>query len=169
MCKRKNYRGEVFLSAYFLFAGLVLMSLTVPSLADGTCGSTTTISEVPVKVNVLNGVSISDEEIKEIFKGVNDILKKRGVNVRVASDPNINRNVGDTGNDDGDIQNGEMSSLDSSGRKELDSNFGKGKGIKIYFANKLGDSNSTRGLSSMLISRPIMFTKAALQQMFIKP
>jgi len=67
------------------------------------------------------------------------------VKVRVAGDPNINRNVSDTGNGDGEIQQGEEGSLDSNGRKELDRNFGQGKGIKLYFTNEIEDTPSIRG------------------------
>lgn len=146
MCKRKHSRNQTFISAYFLFAAIVLMSLTASSRADGDPkGPSKKISTVPVKVNVLKGVNISDDEIKAILKGVNDALEKEGVNARVSVDPNINRNVEDTGNDDGAIQKGEEKKIDSNGRKELDRNFGQGKGIKLYFANRIEDSNSIRG------------------------
>ena len=120
--------------------------------------------KVPIKVNVLKGVDITDEEIKEIVKEANKILKQAKI---AFDDPNIVRDVNDLGNNDSKIQNSEENKLDEAGQKELNDNFGGGKGIKIYITNQIRDSNFIMGLAphvtedanGNLQGKPIIYLK----------
>ncbi|MBN1392143.1 MAG: hypothetical protein JW947_05000 [Sedimentisphaerales bacterium] len=123
-----------------------------------------------MKVNVLKGVTISDKEIEDILKGVNNILRGNDVDVRLEFDSSqhLNRDVNDGGTggekDDGEVQESETGGLRTGGREELEDNFGQGKGIKIYFADELWDNWRIRGLAeikdiNVALPKAIMFLK----------
>jgi len=79
MYKRIDGGKPAFVLTILLLTGLILVSCPSPAWAAGDpCGATSTITEVPVKVNVLSGVTISDDEIKDILKGINSGLEKEG-------------------------------------------------------------------------------------------
>jgi len=100
------------------------------------------VVKVPLKVNVLKGVEITDEKIKELVKEANKILKQADV---AFEDPNISRNVSDENNNDDKIQNGEDNKLDEAGQKELNDTYGAGQGVKVYITNQVHDNNNTNG------------------------
>lgn len=118
----------------------MLVLLGAASLAIGA----DEVVKVPLKVNVLSGVTITDAEIKEIVKEGNKILKPAGVQY---ANPKIARNVSDqnsAGSDD-KIQKGEDAKLDEAGKAELDKDFGEGAGVKIYITNQVHNSDNTNG------------------------
>ncbi len=152
-------RGRVEIRILLLFVFL-LASLAVKIRAADE------FTKVPVLVNVLKGVTMTDEEIEDMIKEANKILKQAKIQLEFDKNKNINTDANDTGNQDGDIQSGEEAELDEDGRKELDKKFGKGKGIKIYITNKIRDSNSTRGLAphvkekdGKLTAKPVIYLK----------
>lgn len=123
-------------------------------------------TEVPIKVNVLKGVTITDTEIENIVKEANKILKQAKVQLGFTPKKDIIKNAKDTGNDDGKIQESEEAKLDKEGAKELKNAFGAGKGIKIYFTNKIRNSDDTRGLAphskeknGKLVADPVIYLK----------
>lgn len=99
------------------------------------------IAKVKVKVNVLKDVDISDDEIKQIIDGANEIFKENGIQGALECDvpADVNRNVGDTGNNDDCIDLGETGQLNQNGQDELNKS---DAGIKIYFARLLPDFNT---------------------------
>jgi len=117
--------------------------------------------EIPVKVNVLRGVTKTDEEIDEMIKEANKILEKAGTKLVFDKKKNINRNVSDEGNNDGKVTREERDKLRKKGVEELDNLFGKGKGIKITLVNDIidGGACTTTGVSIHNPAIPNIFVK----------
>ncbi len=123
-------------------------------------------TKVPVLVNVLKGVVMSDADIDDMIKEANKILKQAKIQLEFDKDKNVKNDVNDTGNQDGEIQSGEEAKLDENGRKELDNKFGKGKGVKIYITNEIRDDPNRRGLAphvkeknGKLMAKPVIYLK----------
>jgi len=107
--------------------------------------------EVPIKVNVLKNVTITDENISEIVSNANYILWKDKTGIDLFP-LRINRDVSDGDNDDGTIQEDEWGGLIGDGIDELNCEFrswyarmfypNAGKGYKVYIANELTKASS---------------------------
>ena len=134
-------RGRVEIRILLIFVFLLVSPAVKVRAADE-------FTKVPVLVNVLKGVTMSDADIDDMIKEANKILKQAKIQLEFDKDKNINDDVNDTGNQDGNIQSGEEAKLDGDGRKELDNKFGKGKGIKIYITNEIRDDPNKRGPGS---------------------
>jgi len=115
---------------------------TPPEPPDCENGET----RVPVKVNVLPGVSITDAQIVRIMSGTNGILDQASVcgNFDTA---NIMRNFNDGGNNDGNADSAEEQGLITLCNNELNTAFGGGRGYKILFANDVFGSANRLGRS----------------------
>lgn len=139
MCKLLSFKQHKVNSAAYL-----LLTLAFIVFFGAVARGADEFAKVPIKVNVLKGVNITDEEIKEIVKEANKILKQAKI---AFDDPNISRNVDDEGNNDDEIQAGEDPNLDEAGQKELNDTFGEGKGIKVYITNEIYDNNNINGVA----------------------
>lgn len=115
-------------------------SASPPPPPPDTCSATDVT--VPLLVNVLKGVTVSDSAIQEMVQRANGILGSAGVCLDL--DPgNVIRDASDHGNEDGNVTLPEM--VGSNGGKnletvcggELNRKFRGGKGIKIIFSNDL--------------------------------
>jgi hypothetical protein len=142
---------------------VVVMVLALPAVKVRAADEFT---KVPVLVNVLKGVVMSDDDIDDMIKEANKILKQAKIQLEFDKDKNVKNDVNDTGNDDGNIQSGEEAKLDEDGRKELDNKFGNGKGVKIYITNEIRDDPDRRGLAphvkeknGKLMANPAIYLK----------
>jgi hypothetical protein len=92
----------------------------------------------PLKVNVLKPIAVDDNlraNIERMVKQANTILKQQvDIQVDFDKDKNINDDVSDTGNNDGNVSRQEGDRLFGAGIKELNEKF-KQKGYKLYIAN----------------------------------
>jgi len=132
--------------------------------------------EVPLKVNVLQGVNINKDTIDTVVKDANEKLKQAKVKFVFDKDKDINLNCTDTGDNDGYVTKLEtwdrpdpydpdhyMWGLDTVGFFKLGAHFNSSLGHKVYFANGLfdpddpevsGTSEKIRGLST-----PVAYVK----------
>lgn len=124
---------------------VTILLTTLSTFAEGTSSSTppATTIKPKLKINVLAGVNVSDEQIKDMVKKANETLKQAGIEYDM--DPNISRGVSDGGNNDGKIQRSELRNLEKKGQEEADKLYGKGKGVKVYIANEILDEPNTMG------------------------
>ena len=110
--------------------------------------------EVPLKVNVLDGVYITADTIATVVTDANEKLERADTNVRFVfdKDKDINWNCSDTGNDDGYVTQNETWDhphppythywgLHSLGIFCLEQHFNSMLGFKVYFANGIYDSD----------------------------
>jgi len=115
---------------------------------------------VPLAVNVLKDVTISDEEIDNIVKEANDNLKQANLHLEFDKTRNIKRNFNDQGNNNDKIEEGEDQKLNDSCVDELDSAYGVGKGYKVVFANQIHGDDDTYGWAIMCDPHiPVMYLK----------
>jgi len=136
-----SHRARFFL--IYLAAALISVSFfNKPALGD----TEEKITKVPVLINVLEGVTISDENIEAMIDKANEILKQANIEIEAKSS-NTTRDVNDQGNHDGRLSRKNKKALDRNGLKEANEKLGKGKGIKIYITNQIG-SGRCDGLTS---------------------
>jgi len=131
-----------FFSIYLTAALISITAFARPAL-----GETKENIKVPVLVNVLEGVTISDENIKKMIDKTNKTLKDAATKLKHPSaiqlefkSSNVKRNVNDQGNHDGKVSKKSKKKLDGEGLKELNdpqNKLGRGKGIKIYITNEI--------------------------------
>jgi hypothetical protein len=107
---------------------------SVPPPPPPTCpaGSIT----IPTLINVLQGVTISDSTLQDIFSESNIILSEAGVCMSFGA-ANIVRDATDQGNDDGKVSDPEFNSIEIACHRELAQRFGAGKGLKVIVANEI--------------------------------
>jgi hypothetical protein len=115
----------------------------------------TTFTEVPVLVNILEGVDVGDpgaaddaQFVEDIIKEANKILKQAKIRLKFDKGKDINTNFNDQGDNDDDVDSGEDTDLDKAARDELKDHTGKdGTGYKIVIANEIHANANTTGLS----------------------
>jgi len=91
---------------------------------------------VPLKVNVLKGVTADADDVQKMVEAANEILKKANIKLDFDKDKNINRDVSDQGNDDGRVSAEEFLKLWKPGVDELKAKFKRDElGYKLYIAN----------------------------------
>lgn len=104
--------------------------------------------EVPVLVNVLTGVTegaaASNAQIEATVKGASDILGQGGMCMTVSL---IDRDTSDLGNNDGMLNEAEVSGLIDACVGELSSRFGRDIGYKITLVNGFTFSPDTNGVA----------------------
>src|SRR5437868_3166148 len=115
---------------------------------------------VPLKVNVLKGVTIPADEINEVVKAANQILKQADVRLEFDKDKNIDRDVDDQGNHDDKIDRNEFVGIWKKSVEELARKFGQGKGYKVMYGNQIGEDPKTGGESTVTSTKPVTFLKA---------
>lgn len=124
---------------------------------SGTGYADDTFTKVPVQVNVLKGVTISDDDIAEIVKEANAILKQAKVALEFDKSKNITRDFNDQGNNDNKVDSGEDAKLDKFSVEELEKKFGKGKGYKVIFSDGIHGTATIGGLSPHDPDTPVTY------------
>lgn len=110
---------------------------------------------VPLLVNVLPGVGITNDQIEEAVSEANDILNQAGTCGDFSSD-NIRRDVNDQGNNNADIEEGEDLALDAACVGELNDAF-DGRGAKVVFTDEIHGDPDTLGLASHDATSPCIY------------
>lgn len=87
--------------------------------------------EIPVVVNVLNGMTFSQADAEKMVENMNKNLKPGGVKFTLKK---VNQNV-NVGNNDANLDMGERNEARKKGRQELKDTC-EGKGMKVYIANQ---------------------------------
>ena len=117
---------------------------------------------LPVMINVLDNVAISDSALHEMISEANIIMSQAGVCADSTS-LKIVRDADDQGNRDGKVSELEYRSIEIACSRELaskDGGFGvAGKGIKIVMANELFREHNIAGLNDSGHS-PCIYLKA---------
>ena len=100
--------------------------------------------EVPVLINVLSGVTVSDDRIQSMVRGASNILAQGGMCMSVTL---IDRDTTDLGNNDGLLDKQEVSALIDHCVEELSARFGRDAGYKITLSNGFTFGNDLRGVA----------------------
>jgi len=142
----------------FLVSFTVVCCIFTKPSTPAVGGETT---EMPVLVNVLPGVTITDDEIAAMIKEANKILKQADTKLKFNKGTDIKRNFRypDDGND-GNIDSDEDDELDPKAVEELEKHTGKaGQGTKIVIGNQIHGSNGTLGLAAHNPKSPVIYIK----------
>ncbi|HEX6901892.1 MAG TPA: nidogen-like domain-containing protein [Thermoanaerobaculia bacterium] len=115
--------------------------------------------KIPMLINVLKGVTITDDQIKSLVKEMNEVLDQAGMCADFDAAKNIVRNASDEGNGNDQIESGEDTKLDAACVEELKSRFGSGRGYKIVITNKIHGGTST-GLSPHNPAKPCSYVRS---------
>lgn len=130
---------------------LVMASIALAAASSGVRAQGSEIEEfkvIPLKVNVLKNVTMSDDEIQKMVEEANKILKQAKVKLEFDKAKNINRDVDDGGNHNNQISEDELKKLWKAALDELKEKFGEEKGYKIYIADGVfKDGNPYGGLT----------------------
>jgi len=97
------------------------------------------VISVPTKINVLKNVNMSDDDIALMMATANAVLSQAGV---ILSPWRVNRDVSDTGNDDGNIDQSEKDGIRKKATDELKHHFKKNRGYKVWIGNVIADSGT---------------------------
>jgi hypothetical protein len=102
---------------------------------------------VPVIINVLEHVTVSDTALQDMLGGANSIMSQAGV--CAGGSVTIVRNASDHGNRDGKVSQSEYFNLETLCNAELGTRIPPGgKGVKIFMGNELFDTSDTLGMTS---------------------
>lgn len=114
---------------------------------------------VQLEVNVLKGVAMNKNDIAEIVKEANKLLKQGKIRLEFNKDKDINTNFNDQGNNNDKIETGEDAKLDKKSVQELENHFGKkGKGYKVIFTNEI-HGGTDLGLSPHDPTTPVTYLR----------
>ena len=140
-----------------LFTGIVLFLVLVGILVwPAILPVNTAVSQaqteveyyvIPMKVNVLKGVTIGNDSIGNMVKECNSILKQANVEFDFDQTKDIDRDVSDGGNNDGNLTSDERLNLMNPAAAELKLHFHLPtshlfQGYKVYITNGFPDEKS---------------------------
>jgi hypothetical protein len=123
----------------FIYSGILSVAYATPIEQK--------FAKVPVQIDVLKGVSVTDDDIQKMIEEANRVLKQTNIQLEFDKKKNIQRDWKDQGNNNNKIETGEDNKLDEAAQKEINAKFGAGKGIKIVITDEIHGDTNTNGLA----------------------
>ena len=116
---------------------------------------------VPLLVNVQKGVTITDDQIADMVKEANKLLKQADIQIKFNKKTDIKNPYNDGVNNNDKIEKGEDKTLDPKAVKELESHTGKkGHGVKVVISNEIHGKSGTLGLAAHDPKSPVIYIKS---------